>query len=670
MAARPKPSSLEGDLQSGGGHSGAFDDLVRWAAEKSEDGLWPLQPVEFSPQPGQSLIMTGAGLGPRVSGTFCSTPSECNDNDIGSQERVLKSCHARTSASGPQPLPAQLCSEPSRRLEVLVEVQGDKVIVTRSPLSPATKCCMPRLWRRPRLAHSTQHASVALEIPVRNIAVRLDPKCMCRLELVLDKVTHVNLLGLSCSTRHLVLSFCEVGLLEELVAKLSGVRRALAQAEVEHATQQFAESVSALGARLSTEGRGSPAQSVCSSLAQIGQCAEELARCEEVLENAVCEESAATVCAMATPTRGLGCTSWDTRDPWPRTRSNSRSRMTAEGLTRTPEERTCSVVASLSASIGPQMLVSTSRTTTPSQKYRSPALLPLELLNAETSIAGEQRASQKVEIASSSVHALRQCASRSSYFRSDSAWSIHASSMRSPALAMAVSPQLHVAASKSVSVFGQSQTLGKDTHGYLVALTSICQHLDVALRMTELLSLFEAFDGLLGALGATFALGRVDFSQNLAKVREWHSAAIATGHVVDTMRAFLSYERQSGMHRPGRLADPSGANSLQWLRRSFAFVVGAVHVLANGEHDLRIAVKRSYAQELEPYHGWVLRGVFSAVFRGLPARDVFLRRLVGEEFSSEKALYELGRFAAAGKQVVEQMVKIHREFGLDDLRRV
>merc|ERR1719321_2410222 len=104
--------------------------------------------------------------------------------------------------------------------------------------------------------------------------------------------------------------------------------------------------------------------------------------------------------------------------------------------------------------------------------------------------------------------------------------------------------------------------------------------------MADLFELFTVYDGMLAALGPAFALGRVDFSQNVAKIRSRYEVGLPgkTGKA-GTLRELLEGEKASGIHKGGRLADPSAANSVMWIRRTFALIVTSVEILAAGEPD-------------------------------------------------------------------------------------
>merc|ERR1719171_552178 len=173
--------------------------------------------------------------------------------------------------------------------------------------------------------------------------------------------------------------------------------------------------------------------------------------------------------------------------------------------------------------------------------------------------------------------------------------------------------------------------------------------------MVELFELFSAYDEVLAALGPAFVAGRIDFSQNVQKVRtRWETSFNKAG----TLRELLVTEKTRGVHKKG-LADPSAANSIMWLRRGFAVVVTGLDILtaANGG-NLKASVQKAYERELEPFHGWLLRRLFPAFLNALPSCDAFLSRLFGDGFAKDQAFQELRLFVAAAKPIVKNMLDL------------
>jgi len=97
----------------------------------------------------------------------------------------------------------------------------------------------------------------------------------------------------------------------------------------------------------------------------------------------------------------------------------------------------------------------------------------------------------------------------------------------------------------------------------------------------------------------------------------------------ETLRALLQWEKGQGIHKPGGvLADPSAAIALLWMRRTLQFL-GALmrRVLESDARPVAELAREAYAAELEPYHGWLLKGTFGVALGAMPSRVEFFERL-------------------------------------------
>ena len=156
-----------------------------------------------------------------------------------------------------------------------------------------------------------------------------------------------------------------------------------------------------------------------------------------------------------------------------------------------------------------------------------------------------------------------------------------------------------------------------------------------------------------------------DFRANAAKARRHAAPSLA-----DSLRA------ENRAHKPGGvLEDPSVAVGFLWLRRTLAFQVGINRyaLAADGPVALAAAAKRAYADELEPVHGWLLRGVFGAALNNVPAWDAYLVAVapqVPAEYRHAVVRRDLEAFNAALVPLLAAWKQLFIDLDLEDVRRV
>jgi len=184
------------------------------------------------------------------------------------------------------------------------------------------------------------------------------------------------------------------------------------------------------------------------------------------------------------------------------------------------------------------------------------------------------------------------------------------------------------------------------------------------ISVPQLLETGEAFMRILEAMGPAMKIGRMDFGNNMRKTRTWYAADPA-GRA--TLHAFLAAEKAAGIHRPGGvLKDPSGAIGTLWMRRTFEFIICIFERLLEGA-TMPEAVRGGYADALERFHGRLLRGTFSVVFRGVPSREVFLRAL---EVSDETITRSVRALCLVSRPACARMRAVAESLDLEDTRRV
>ena len=189
------------------------------------------------------------------------------------------------------------------------------------------------------------------------------------------------------------------------------------------------------------------------------------------------------------------------------------------------------------------------------------------------------------------------------------------------------------------------------------------------LDAAKVLDACDAFLGVLAALGPAMALGVKDFRSNAAKARKHARPSLG-----DSLRA----ERSEDVHKPkGILKDPSVAIGFLWLRRTLAFQVAinryALETPESEPISLSAAARRAYADELEPAHGWLLRGIFNTALSNVPAWDNYLVAVapqVPAEYRRAVVRRDLADLNAALLPLLAAWKQLFVDLDLEDLRKV
>ena len=106
---------------------------------------------------------------------------------------------------------------------------------------------------------------------------------------------------------------------------------------------------------------------------------------------------------------------------------------------------------------------------------------------------------------------------------------------------------------------------------------------------------------------------------------------------LQTLLEVLTAEVECGLHKAGgKLADPSAAMGLLWVRRGLAFwarlfALEAARIDKTGELDggpgtFRQQVQVAYKEVIDPFHGWVSRKAFMLSMRRAPEWNELRRR--------------------------------------------
>ncbi|PAA48408.1 hypothetical protein BOX15_Mlig032644g3, partial [Macrostomum lignano] len=187
----------------------------------------------------------------------------------------------------------------------------------------------------------------------------------------------------------------------------------------------------------------------------------------------------------------------------------------------------------------------------------------------------------------------------------------------------------------------------------------------------------EACGGLVNLIdifeSTAFLPVRNDVLGNIGKLRAKH----------DSLSPLAAHALQSLIEAEVRLGHSADLNSacvaLLWLNRSILFLQLFISKLCdtNGE-DLTQAATEAYHGSLKPYHGWVVRGVFSLVIKALPSRSELLCRLgrARTEPAAEAAQYQAAVvadarcYAGAMAVVTELITKMLIANGLESQQQI
>ena len=142
------------------------------------------------------------------------------------------------------------------------------------------------------------------------------------------------------------------------------------------------------------------------------------------------------------------------------------------------------------------------------------------------------------------------------------------------------------------------------------------------------------------------------------------------------MRALLAGEKETGIHKPGGVnKDPSSAAGLLWMRRSVSFQVAIFDALLAGGDTVTLpkATGKAYVDELEVYHGWLLKKIFSKVISSSPSREQFGEKLApGVIQSMRQAIVDrdMQIFCTKLQPVLAEWKKVFADLDLEDVRKV
>jgi len=197
-------------------------------------------------------------------------------------------------------------------------------------------------------------------------------------------------------------------------------------------------------------------------------------------------------------------------------------------------------------------------------------------------------------------------------------------------------------------------------------------HLDAA----ELLAACWKFSAVLRKIGqSTLA---IDFESNIRKAEALYNSLAPSNNKKrrQSLASLLRLEQESGIHGPNaQLQDYSAACGFLWIRRYLEFHVDMYSAIL-ASRDPKEAALDAYRKQIEPFHGWALRKVFtSKLSTSMPSRDTFLAALgnfKSQDFGEEEEqiiLNDLGELVSIWRPIVIRWRTTYKELDLEDTRR-
>jgi hypothetical protein len=162
-----------------------------------------------------------------------------------------------------------------------------------------------------------------------------------------------------------------------------------------------------------------------------------------------------------------------------------------------------------------------------------------------------------------------------------------------------------------------------------------------------------------------------DMQGNVKKLEALYNKSPA--HRRTTISELLFFEKNMGIHQPGRLKDPSGAMGLLWIRRSLSCQHRMYGMLLDNRDPQEAAVE-AYAVELQPYHGWLLRKL--ALGKTAPPRHETLAKIGGfknerfGELEEAATVNDLHQLLSTWRPILDRCIRVYADLDIEDTRRV
>uniref|UniRef100_A0A7S4RGW5 Glycolipid transfer protein domain-containing protein n=1 Tax=Ditylum brightwellii TaxID=49249 RepID=A0A7S4RGW5_9STRA len=206
-------------------------------------------------------------------------------------------------------------------------------------------------------------------------------------------------------------------------------------------------------------------------------------------------------------------------------------------------------------------------------------------------------------------------------------------------------------------------------HSFEPVLSTKGKHLDVA----ELLAACWKFSSVLRKIGQTTLA--IDFESNIRKAEALYNSLVPSKKR-QSLASLLLLEQESGIHGPNaQLQDYSAACGFLWIRRYLEFHVDMYSAIL-ASRDPKEAALDAYRKQIEPFHGWALRKVFTTkLSTSMPSRDKFLATLgnfKSQDFGEEEEqiiLNDIGKLVSIWRPIVIRWRTTYKELDLEDTRR-
>ncbi|KAF2650794.1 glycolipid transfer protein [Lophiostoma macrostomum CBS 122681] len=155
---------------------------------------------------------------------------------------------------------------------------------------------------------------------------------------------------------------------------------------------------------------------------------------------------------------------------------------------------------------------------------------------------------------------------------------------------------------------------------------------DNAISTTDFLEASESLVTLFDVLGGlAFGPVKKDITGNVTKIRKRQLAAPAGSS--DTLQSLVRTELKEKKH--------TATEGLLWLWRGLDFTAQALRTnLSNPKHQPADSFRAAYANTLKPHHSFVIKPIFSAAMSATPYRDVFYKKLGGDQSKFDAQLEE------------------------------
>ncbi|KXS14061.1 glycolipid transfer protein [Gonapodya prolifera JEL478] len=138
------------------------------------------------------------------------------------------------------------------------------------------------------------------------------------------------------------------------------------------------------------------------------------------------------------------------------------------------------------------------------------------------------------------------------------------------------------------------------------------------IEVNKFLLATEEVVGIFRLLNATaFAPVISDMNGNIKKIRDKYNE---NPSATPTLQSIIQDERAKGQD--------TATVGMQWLFRGLCFTSDALRdSLSNPSHELAESFTKSYEGTLKPYHGFLVKGIFTVAMKACPYRKDFFLKL-------------------------------------------